>query len=209
MGTKVLRQNNKYLVEHRKEGFDLSKFEVVGSPTITDDGIVNKFTYTNYPSIANNVINKLENNSWKIRFAGISPQSITTLNITGVSATSKGKLNIGWINGTANFFLQIKNSTTEKAVYVTTNKPNTPFVGYAVFDGTDNYTIAISFDGGVTFSKNTMTAEEKVNFEGANLPIASGSDSATGSIDLKQFSITVDDKEIFNGQKDKYYVLQV
>lgn len=186
--------------------FDKSKFKVVGSPTITDDGIVNKFTYTNYPSIANNVINKLENNSWKIRFAGISPQSNTTLNITGISAQATGKLNIGWINGTANFFLQIKNSTTEKAVHVTTNKPNTPFVGYAEFDGTNNYTIAISFDGGKTFSKNTMTAEEKVNFEGANLPIATGSDSVIGSIDLKSIAVWADGVPVFNGNKTGLYV---
>lgn len=181
--------------------FDLSKFTVVGSPTITDDGVVNKFTYTNYPSIANNVINKLENNSWKIRFAGISPQSNTTLNITGISTLATGKLNIGWINGTANFFLQIKNSTTEKAVHVITNKPNTPFVGYAEFDGTNNYTIAISFDGGKTFSKNTMTAEEKVNFEGANLPITTGSDSVIGSIDLKSIAIWAGGIPVFSGNK--------
>lgn len=186
--------------------FDKSKFEVVGSPNITDDGIVNKFTYTNYPSIANNVINKLENNSWKIRFAGISPQSNTTLNITGINAQSTGKLNIGWINGTANFFLQIKNSTTEKATFVITNKPNTPFIGYAEFDGTNNYTIAISFDGGNTFSKNTMTVEEKVNFEGVNLPIATGSDSAKGSIDLKSIAIWADGVPVFNGNKTGLFV---
>ena len=186
--------------------FDKSKFEVVGSPTITDDGIVNKFTYTNYPSIANNVINKLENNSWKIRFAGISPQSNTILNITGINTQPTGKLNIGWINGTTNFFLQIKNSTTEKAIYVTANKPNTPFVGYAEFDGTNNYTIAISFDGGKTFSKNTMTAEEKVNFEGVNLPIATGSDSVTGSIDLKSIAVWAGGIPVFNGNKTGLYV---
>lgn len=196
----------KELLKRAHSTFDKSKFEVVGTPTITEDGVVNKFTYTNYPSIANNVVNKLENNSWKIRFAGISPQSNTTLNITGINAQPIGKLNIGWINGTANFFLQIKNSTTEKATFVTTNKPNTHFVGYAEFDGTNNYTIAISFDGGKTFSKNTMTAEEKVNFEGVNLPIATGSDSATGSIDLKSIAIWAGGVPVFNGNKIGLFV---
>lgn len=196
----------KELLKRAHSTFDKSKFEVVGTPTITEDGVVNKFTYTNYPSIANNVVNKLENNSWKIRFAGISPQSNTTLNITGINTQPIGKLNIGWINGTANFFLQIKNSTTEKATFVTTNKPNTHFVGYAEFDGTNNYTIAISFDDGKTFSKNTMTAEEKVNFEGVNLPIATGSDSATGSIDLKSIAIWAGGVPVFNGNKTGLYV---
>jgi hypothetical protein len=196
-------------LERKKKGFDKSKFTVINSPNITTGGVVNKFSYTSYVSIPNSIVSKIETTSWKISFMGISPSSNTTLNITGVSATSKGKLNIGWINNTSNFFLQLKNSTVEKAVYVRTNNPNTPFIGYAEFDGTDNYTIAISFDGGVTFSKNTMTAGERVNFERADLPIATGSDSATGSIDLKSILVESGNKEIFNGQIEKYYALQV
>lgn len=196
-------------LERKKKGFDKSKFTVIGSPNITTGGVVNKFSYTSYVSIPNSIVSKIETTSWKISFMGISPSSNTTLNITGVSVTSKGKLNIGWINNTSNFFLQLKNSTVEKAVYVRTNNPNTPFIGYAEFDGTDNYTIAISFDGGVTFSKNTMTAGERVNFERADLPIATGLDSATGSIDLKSILVESGNKEIFNGQIEKYYALQV
>ena len=35
-------------LERRKEGFDLSKFTVVGSPTITDDGVASGFSTSNY-----------------------------------------------------------------------------------------------------------------------------------------------------------------
>lgn len=47
MVLKAYKQDDKYFLEHRKEGFDKSKFTIVGSPTITDEGIASGFSTEN------------------------------------------------------------------------------------------------------------------------------------------------------------------
>ena len=56
----------KQLSERKRSTFDLSKFEVVGSPTISDDGVASGFNGENYLTTGSFYSRELLNKSWKI-----------------------------------------------------------------------------------------------------------------------------------------------
>lgn len=185
--------------------FDSSKFTVVGTPNITDNGIVNGFSDSNYLSIPNAVVSKIDSgNAWKIDFKGVmTPTEDEASSITGKTADVDGRLNIGLLNGTQNFYLQFyDNTNTAHAIYIdsvnTSGNRGKPYIGYASYDGNDTYKLALSFDNGETWLSNTGTFTQKVYIGSYNLLIGY---KYGGSIDLKQFSITVDGVPAFSGNK--------
>ena len=194
----------KQISERKRSTFDKSKFTVVGNPAITDDGVLSKTSESTYLTIPNNIVKQLEGKkSWRIDFKGVMPDNLAYQNITGQSASSVGILNIGSINGSGNFFVQIfAEDGTNKAIYIPagvgTNYGKS-FIGYASYDGSQRYTIALSVDNGVTWVTSSDTWDKTVYFGENYLKV--GYRLLTGSLDLKQFSITVDGKEVFSGNK--------
>lgn len=192
-----------YVEGQKHSTFDKSKFTIVGSPTITDDGIASGFSGSNYLTTAN--INK-SLNTFKIEGEFITSDSITTEQtifttiITDSNSTARSLALQQFTNGTL-------------YCYVPRSSGGNWIVGTTVLQVNTKYYFKINFDGvNVTWSygtdKNNLVAQPSVACLASTLNnviriglSSSGSGSFLGSIDLKQFSITVDSKEVFNGNK--------
>lgn len=193
------------MLEHRKEGFDINKFEVVGSPTITDDGIASGFgtaslVRTSYNKFTNSVKHTMHS-----RFTikkGSYPQVFYCWTI---SNTSNMRLDFN----TAFTIIHFRdvNDTEYTLGDMTEVLSDNDVIDITVTIYKSNISLVITKEGKQIFNKN---ADCVVDFEEGN--VCMGAWGTTygwqGSIDLKQFSITVDNQEVFNGQKDKYYILR-
>lgn len=208
----ALKQDDKYLLERRKEGFDLSKFTVVGTPTITEGGIASGFSNANYVTI-NKPINS-DNNTFKFKFKynGIKPE-IGSFYYLSLSS------------GEGEFFYVYQNSSNALSIYSTktgaTSIWATPIIVlYASHIGTtfdievvttsEKYTCNVYRDSVLLGSQSIATT----NLLPSNISIVNlggPQNSSTlndNSIDLSSFSITVDGKEVFTGAKEHFYMLQ-
>ena len=189
--------------------FDLSKFEIVGSPTITDDGVASGFSYGNY--LITPKIDLSTANSWTIitpwfsfsdlqdRKNIITADYITTngSNIYVILNDSKHiEMRVAYQNWSS--FLapaDITNIVVNKKYQTKIEFTGTRYNFY--YRSEDNMNWTQTSDGG--FMSNTKVALNNVLGVGAD---QNGNSVATNtSIDLKQFSITVDGKEVFSGNK--------
>ena len=179
----------------KRSTFDKSKFTVVGSPTITDDGVASGFSANNYLNTGFKESNS--NSSWEINcvftlksksgyaYTGLTERHAPQL---GVSATSMyvelpTSTTTGWYSSVTNFNVQLDTLYYTKAIY----KDST--LQFFVSQDGKNYT-----------SGNKKVIPEYVWTD--YLKIGSrGNSGLNGSIDLKAFSITVDGKEVFCGNK--------
>ena len=183
--------------------FDVSKFMVVGSPIITDDGIASGFsssndlltTYTFNPS-----------GTWEIK-GSFTPEQLESGNQTIVTisdATYKSRIIIS-SNGKLGWYLSFNNSSyaseLEGSKSVTLRTIN--YFKWS-FDGA-KYLLQISADG-----QNYETTAEYISSQSiyttssSKIRLGKSNDSYgiyTGSIDLKQFSIVVDGVPVFSGNK--------
>ena len=183
--------------------FDIGKFDIVGNATITDDGIASGFSRnTNYVSCA---IQSLANaQAWVLETPIINLSDLTT-NPTSYLLSSKQNT-----AGKLEFFFRSSGKLSwgvydENGTLIT--KQNT----IKVFNINSKYQIKLEFTGtryilsykevGVAdyvqdSYKDSSTKIGSFN----NLYLGSGNGySLIGSIDLKQFSITVDGKKVFSG----------
>ena len=175
--------------------FDLSKFTVVGSPNITD-GIVSRFSSSNYVKISTlNISNPFT----------ICSKLKTGNDLTGYQdiIDTYGTTSDGFIfriqNG--NFICTTTDGTTTASYTVNTN---TEYFIKIVYNGSDNLSIFVSTNG-VTYTQiinKTVTAlsGNKTVYLGVR-GTATPNNAFLGSIDLKQFSITVDNIPVFSGNK--------
>lgn len=192
--------------------FNPDSITVVGSPTITSDGVASGFSSNNY----------------------IKTVPVNTISVNNFS------ISIGFTMGAQHqnvLFTSMKNGSTEYGIAIITN--TNKIYGYASSTGSGwdiygakigtttlvegvKYLLTLSFNGSQYICKllNQETGIETVewtvdnNFKiyvGEN-PIALGSQAwvaMSGSIDLKQFSITVDGKEVYNCIKRRNKMLDI
>ena len=181
--------------------FDLSKFTVVGSPTITDDGITSGFSASNYIKIPYD---------WA--------KDVTNFKITGKFKVENAVQGTNYILGyvTKDYSMGLSfNSTSINWFAIKTSSENvnlykeysiTPNIDYSYELQLNNnlYTLRLFDDTGsavVNLSKSTSSLFSitdnylRLGVSGNYVP----SNFMTGSIDLSHFSITVDGKEVFNG----------
>lgn len=169
--------------------FDIGKYTVVGSPTITDDGVASGFSTNNYLRIIKSI-------DFTKPFV-IEGEFTTSSNISTEQFTFATNINYA-------FGLQVFRDSYLYAYYPTTLhsytrttklSTNTKYNYKYYYTGTElkldvnntTYTIASS-----EFNPTIATS--------INLGIGrSLTQPFTGSIDLKQFSITVDNEVVFNG----------
>ena len=187
----------KQISERKHSTFDLSKFTVVGSPTITDDGIASGF------SNSNGIFSGLSitsHSTLDISFKFTSPSTLVSDNRRIVKflpnnsfmcCLENSKLRI-WLGNGSSWFIEGNVVTSS----ITTNT---------------EYNIEIKFTGNAyeVYINNiltyTITSTTQISQSITNVYI--GYDAGltanyfAGSIDLKQFSITVDGKEVFSGSK--------
>ena len=185
---------NVYDLKHST--FDKSKFTVVGNPTITDDGVTSGFSTNSYlltPSVSltNDCVFETDFNLAQDETAGITPRICYGIieilynisnDLLGVNFYLNDNTTLGFspnLNGVKN--IKLIASCKNGNYNVTVIDKNTSIEIYNITKtGTSIKTVSSPFYLG-------------------NTP--SGNRQLTGSIDLKQFSITVDGKEVFNGNK--------
>ena len=199
----------KQLTKMNRSTFDLSKFTIIGSPTITEDGVASGFSNTNYlsPKIkvepTNNIqfciqgsLKELSGTGARTYFSLMNGDNILRLYLNRENRLSGevGSLSVGnhkYLGGDAFLLTQnanfktilnidVINNTVQQIVYLN---------DILLFKAPIVSPVAFNFNTDFEFS----TATIKLG--------AGGYNGFTGSIDLSHFSITVDGKEVFNGNK--------
>ena len=194
IGTNEGVYKNVYDLKHST--FDKSKFTVVGSPTITDDGIVSGFSGANdisvgFPSISGNelIIEGVYN--WN----GLYPTSSSGV----VHLLGDNKLTL----------FQAQDGKLE-LYRIISNQPYYDFGRFNILANTPlKYIITLTLTSlNITcYQENTEIYNKTVTTNLPNisdfksLKLSPFAEQTQGSIDLKQFSITVDGKEVFSGNK--------
>ena len=188
--------------------FDLSKFEVVGSPNITSDGVASGFSSGNYLQIPNSIFSNIGTKNWKIEWSGNLPAKTNfpyPYVLGNNYQNTNSFINCGHFNNTNNWFFNVCVNDTEtptltSETYLTLPSADygKPYNCYIEFTGT-KYIMGLK-----TASMSSFTTKEVEN-SNPIMPklndLALGYAMSTGSLDLKQFSITVDGVPVFNGNK--------
>ncbi len=181
--------------------FDSSKITIVGTPTITDDGVVSDFSTSNY-LIAPVEINLLNNLTAECSF----------------TYKTKDQESMIWCYN-LNCYLSISNSgfslkypTGTSSESATSTFLSIPLTDVGISEGDIVYSKVTLSPNKISLTINSVVKELDVNINWGYLQkytsangIKLGNANAyqekyyfTGSIDLKQFSITVDGKEVYN-----------
>lgn len=181
--------------------FDKSKFTVVGNPTITDDGIASGFSVNNYIKTPN--VSGLSKITESLKFT-----SSFVYNTLSAEQTIWSK--------NLNFDLRLINSSiilrtydgSKSNVFSILQSQHKVANGEQVFcDVVITPNLCRIKINGVEYTKEQVT-DFSYLINAANKSFFIGMSNAFNfyfhtSIDLKSFSITVDDKEVFSGVKDK------
>lgn len=179
--------------------FDLSKFTVVGSPTFTDDGIASGFSTSNYLKIPSINFNSKK---WKVSLRFLFNTLSATNTLCGTANNKKISLSL-FTNNKLNFENQMSKwfAVTSDILQLNTLY-DTEFGQY--IDGA-NCISYLSYKTANSQDFITKTVIKDASFYLATQEILSigqylnYNPASQCSIDLKQFSITVDGKEVFNG----------
>ena len=187
---------NVYDLKHST--FDLSKFTVVGSPTITDDGVASGFGANTFVKIPNYIANKTN-------FKITGKWTCGDINETLIGFTGQG-WGVGLRTWDSNLGL-FSGFTTSSISIGTGNVSVGQVYSFYISYENKNLTIGISKDG-LPYETKSATEQELKGFVNSSEFMYIGvkadhTDSLymQGSIDLKQFSITVDGREVFSGNK--------
>ena len=193
--------------------FDSTKFTVVGSPTITDEGIVSGFQYGNYLQFFSNSIGVNYSTfeiSYKINSGTLLPSSIYYL-----GSTSQLGLIIGFHDSRS---VVLASSDGENW-----DIQSGPIGSYTYSNNTD-YWFKLKYDGTkyvFQYSLNGMDyTDDKVINVSTKLPMpvlfnisnVYGSNNFTGSIDLKTVMVKIDGAITFRGNQvgvDTYTIANV
>ena len=182
--------------------FDRSKFTVVGAPTITDDGIASGFSASNFLQKKGISIK----NNWEI----ISPKFLYRVDTTG----ERGIFFLGTISSSGDGFVRtaiLRNGRiacnvsssdwNNQIIYadILVNATTNDYIQTKIGCKNGEYYIYHRINDNGWQLDNKKTSTVLLNITNKTLNICDS--TYNGSIDLKQFSITVDGVEIFNGNK--------
>lgn len=180
--------------------FDISKFAILGSPNITDDGIVSRFSTSNYIAIPPIALG----NNFKLYLPFTLPNPISATQIYRMQKGGAFRflLTIG-SNSNVYFNMQDDNGVNPGALNILNTNEGVAGDSYIAVIELKNGTLIYGYiHNGVYTQKGTTTSE--LNFTTAIDRIFIGrgsSEGYNGSIDLKQFSIYVNDEEIISGNQ--------
>ena len=194
--------NNAELLDRMNEAkhstFDLSKFTVVGSPTITDDGIASGFGSND--SVRLPVIKKEENQKYEIFFEFTTSETLSTQDILKLdSSTTYAYINTD-SGGSTLWLIYNDWVNPESAVIGVPMEPSTTYKFVWGWDGSRCY---------AKHTKNGVRQTDRVVNQSAgsvwNYNFIIGNHVSghpwLGTIDLKQFAIMIDGVEVFSGNK--------
>ena len=185
----------KQLVQRAHSTFDISKFEVVGSPVITEDGKVSGINGNNQIKYGNFDFKNSCSVKFKFCITGIdSSNNAALLRLYDVSNNSEILIFIT-ISGNLNIFYKVKGG---RAIYSTFGVPalNKEYEMKLEVNN-NNFKATLSQNNEIIESIEKDEALELTNFS-----LTSGSTilgSLIGYIDLKYFSVVVDGLPVFTG----------
>ena len=187
--------------ELKESDFDLSKFTVVGSLTITDDGVASGFSSSNYIKIpydwAKDVTNFKITGKFKVENAVQGTNYILGYVTKDYSmGLSFNSTSINWFaikTSSENVNLYKEYSITPNIDYSYELQLNNNLYTFRLFDDTGSAVVNLSKSTSSPFSitSNYLRLGVSGNYNPSNF--------MTGSIDLKSLSITVEGKEVFSG----------
>lgn len=178
--------------------FDLSKFTVVGTPTITSDGVASGFSSSN--RIVAVLPNPITINSdfcmrYKVHTSSSTVGNVINTNID--NATSRRNFQLSIFGGRLDVY--IGDGINSQNLYMG-GIPSDADV-YIKFEKKSGKYYLKTFDKYMTLISETET-DVQYTPNLTSIAYIGGSDSSfNGSIDLKYFSITVDGVEVFSGNK--------
>lgn len=204
------RQGLEAVREYNRSTFDLSKFTVAGSPTITNDGIASGFyAGSGETTSCIDTIKFLPGtSSWEVKGRVIYKPIVTGSNyIIYNSAGDKGViLVLGGI--TVSLYVQFEGGTVS---YAEARNTSSTFAENDIIDfilsynsTTQTYSISVNkngeFWGTGSFTSTAILRQTDTGYVrlGAR---AGNAGYLRSSIDLKQFSMSIDGVEVFNGNK--------
>lgn len=197
------------LLKRAHSTFDKSKFEIVGSPTITEDGVASNFTNRNYAETI--PVSKISLNTFMITcdFKWIENQGTIFSSVRGGS-TEYGIALI--INANKLGFYSSSNGTEWNVANLKTGSTSLVskniYKVSVIFTGTQYICMLLNKNTGALTTEFTVDSTDKV-FAGLNM-INFGGNSywqpLNGSIDLKSIAIWADGVPVFNGNKTGLYV---
>ena len=213
-----------YSLERRKEGYDPSKFTVVGTPNITEYGVASGFSskssgtenYLTLPTVFNP-----QDKSWKIIIKATIGEWVSGSpykSLLGTSIQGRDTQGVALALGTGNSIACWLSSTGTGWNIGTIRKYFPDIIG-------NTYYFKIEFTGAkyeLSYSENKTnwnilgSIESSTPIYVSSQPLAIGDNKYnnaastcwTGSIDLPSISITVDGKEVFTGAKEVYYAME-
>lgn len=196
--------------------FDISKFTVVGSPNITKDGVASGFSYTpsNYIHCFN--YNSLLNRSWHLETNFVKRTDVNNCLLQGFAYwVTQGGLQC-W-NGSIVDFSAIIGADDDKtaegtkcSVNISSYVDGTRLYVYLDYNHIDGvYTLGVSDNklDWITASYAPETTNKQItsiiNSTSSSMFLIGrlSNSQQSSSIDLKQFSITVDGVEVFSGNR--------
>ncbi|MBR6126792.1 hypothetical protein IKQ21_03820, partial [bacterium] len=177
--------------------FDKSKFTIVGSPNITDDGVASGFSDSNKISIQNpfNNFNKIvfnikfEANKTGVLLSGFT-QTPSTFNPMYIYKSSETTVNFVWRNSSAS------NVINEQFTGINANATKYKFV----LDTNSNI-LTLYVDDVFYDSKSVTTTNLMKDFNTFYIGSTDGTSNFTGSIDLKGVGVNADGVPVFSGNK--------
>lgn len=185
--------------EMYRSTFDRAKFTIEGTPTITKDGIASGFSESNSISIYktfSSTDNCIAIFKFKINYKVASTSQPLMWFYAPGSSVRNMYLSINGDKGITTALYDLG--------YISTSKIFTTEKEYDIKYETDFATYFKVYVDNTQIINQTISISETKNIARINLGNTSGDANIfyfAGSIDLKQFSITVDGKEVFNGNK--------
>lgn len=187
--------------------FDKSKFEFVGSPNITDDGIASGFSSSNF--IRAKYIPLGQN--FKIYLPKFNSSDVAVTQ--NILRYSDGNVRAQIFNGKIRLFRYTSTSTYDLPIGSTSLKNNQDYYYYIEHytDGEKYYLNGFISTDGINWSTDVSASSTQPMFDKQNsAPIQISGVDATfpfiGTIDLKQFSNIVAGIPAFNGNKTGLYI---
>lgn len=190
------------VTEYAHSTFDKSKFTVVGSPNITD-GIASGFSNSSY---INTILLPYDKLNYRITLKDYKYLGGQSFIFGNRNMNNEQSLNIIFNNTKILLFASstgiswdVANTVASSSTFVPNNIYDITFIRE---NGSSYKVVVYDHSNNTTTTEITVTTNSNLFNSSRLIAIGAGSwQPYTGSIDLKQFSITVDGQEVFNGNK--------
>lgn len=176
-----------------------NNYTVVGSPTISDDGIASGFSTSNY---LRGYVFSPESSAWKIKFTFMTASTVSAGHLY-TSTNSVNGVNIIINNGNKLGLHLSNNGTSYNICDISTDdvlQANTRYYAIAEFDGNSTYKLSCSTDG-INFITKSVTSSQALPSNTSTMGIIGCStyfgSAFGGSIDLNSFEIYVNDELVY------------